>query len=258
LTEAGPDLKRMRSAATGLLPDEEHRALEERLEQDPGLVQELGPDLKRMRAYVSGLLTDEEHRAFEERLEQDPDLVQELEQLLRFREGLEILRQRGYFSKAHSRNRVLRMWVPAFAACLVAAIGLFLWQRQDGGPAPALTASIGKDTVLVPVTEHFTFLATRGGATPDLYSPGSGLLEFRIRPSAAAATSRYRVTLTYTDEEPAKPIGTLSHLAVADGYVYAYADASRLSPGSYVLRIEAESTTDTTHEPPFPFNLHTR
>lgn len=211
-----------------------------------------------MWAYVTGRLPAAEHRAFEERLEQDPDLVQELEQLLRFREGLEILRQEDYFRKAPPRSRALRIWVPALAACLVAAITLFFWHRQDAGSAPVLSASISNDSAgaLVPVVAHYTFVPTRGGAAQDLYPPSSGLLEVRIMPGAAPSTSRYRVTLTYTDEEPARPIGTVNHLSVAaNGYVYTYADASRLSPGSYVLRIEPENATDHSYES-FALNLH--
>jgi len=64
------------------------------------------------------------------------------------------------------------------------------------------------------------------------------------------------MTLVQQDEgESSKPVGAAAGLALgADGYVHGYADASRLGPGRYVLRIGPEAETPGTVET-FPFNL---
>jgi len=52
-----------------------------------------------------------------------------------------------------------------------------------------------------------------------------------------------------------RPVGAAAGLALsADGYVHGYADAARLGPGRYVLRIEPDAETPATAET-FPFNL---
>lgn len=220
-----------------------------------------GRDFERMQDYVVGRLSDDEHRAFEDRLVRDPGLVDELERSLRLSEGLHQLRAQGYFDKAASRPGVSRIWLPILAAAAMAGLALFLWLQPSTGPSPVLTASLESRTagVAPSVAAHFTFVAVRESSTPDLDLPPGGVIEFRAAPATRMTASRYRMTLTQQDEgRSPKPVGAVAGLAVsADGYVHGYADASRLGPGSYVLRIEPDA------EPPgtavvFPFNLRAR
>jgi hypothetical protein len=216
-------------------------------------VVEVGPDLKRLRDYVAGRLSEEDRQTLEARLAQDPALVQELEQLMRFREGLQLLASQAEPVRREPRVSRLRRWAPFLAAAAVAGIALLLWTNHLSAPDAILTASVAKDTTgaFVPVAAHFTFVTTRGVSVPDLYRPAGGLIELRAYPATVA--HRYRVTLSRADDDPPSTVGTVTELAVApDGYVHSYADASRLSSGSYALRLEP---MDGSASETFSFNL---
>jgi hypothetical protein len=218
-------------------------------------------DFERMQDYVVGRLSDDEHRAFEDRLVRDPGLVHEFEQSLRLGEGLHQLRAQGYFDKATSRARGSRIWLPLLAAAAIAGLALFLWLQSSTGPSPLLTASLESRTagVAPSVAAHFTFVAVRESSTPDLDLPAGGVIELRVAPAVHMSASRYRMTLVQQDEGGgSKPVGAVAGLALsADGYVHGYADASGLGPGSYILRIEPDAETPGTAEV-FPFNLRAR
>jgi hypothetical protein len=220
-----------------------------------------GRDLERMQDYVVGRLSDDEHRAFEDRLVRDPALVHEFEQSLRLGEGLHQLRAQGYFDDAAPRAGGSRIWLPLLAAAAIAGVALFLWLQPSTGPSPVLTASLESRSagVAPSVAAHFTFVAVRDSSTPDLDLPAGGVIEFRAAPATHIPASRYRMTLVQQDEGGgSKPVGAVAGVALsADGYVHGYADASRLGPGSYMLRIEPDAATAGTTEV-FPFSLRAR
>ena len=222
---------------------------------------EVGRDSERMQDYIVGRLSDHEHRAFEDRLVRDPGLVHELEQSLRLSDGLHQLRAQGYFDKAASRAGGSRIWLPVLAAASIAGLALLLWLQPSTGPSPVLTASLDSRAPAVgpPVAAHFTFVAVRGSAIPDLNLPSGGVIEFRAAPATHLRASRYRMTLVRQDEGGAsKPVGAAAGLQLsADGYVHGYADAARLESGSYLLRIEPDARAPGTGEV-FPFNLRAR
>ena len=219
-------------------------------------------DFTAMQDYLVGRLSDDQCRAFEDRLLRDPQLVAELEQSLRMREGLEQLRMQGHLGKRLVRRIGPRTWLPALAAAACAGLALFLWTHRSAGPSPVLLASLEPRTaanVAPAVAAHFTFVSVRGGSTPDLDLPFAGLIEIRAAPAERITNTRYRVTLARQDlGGPVEPVGDLAGLALsADGYVHCYADAARLSEGTYVLRVEPDTTTPGMAEV-FPFNLRAR
>jgi hypothetical protein len=214
-------------------------------------------DFERMRDYVVGRLSDDERQTFEDRLVRDTDLVRELEQSLRMREGLEQLRQQGYFGRTFARApRGWRMWVPALAAAGIAGLTLILWVQPRSLTPGVLRASLDSGAgVSQPVSAQFTFRAMRGSSAPELDLPARGLIELRAAPAARAAVSRFRLTLAHSEGGSLQPVGTLSGLAVGpDGYVHCYTDAARLAPGSYVIRIESDGAAAGTAET-FAFKL---
>jgi hypothetical protein len=220
-------------------------------------------DLDRVRDYLVGRLSEEDRRSFEERMARDPQLVREFEQALELREGLKELQAQGYFIKPLARPgavaRRLRTWLPLLAAAAITGIAFILWTQRSVAPSGVLTASpesAATTTGVATVAAHFTFVSMRGAATPDLDLPSSGLIEFRAAPGMHGSTSLYRMTLVRTDETgPSRSLGTLSELPLGgDGYVRGYADAARLSPGGYLLRIDSGSTGAGASEE-FTFNL---
>ena len=220
-----------------------------------------GSDFTTLQKFIVGRLSDDEHRAFEERLVREPALVRELEQSLRMREGLQQLRTQGYFGRAPSRGGRLRFWAPALAAAAVAGLALFLWLSHVSAPSPILMASLesrAAGDVTPSVAAHFTFAAFRGSSVPDLDLPRAGLIEIRAAPSTRQ-TIPYRVTLVR--KQPggsAEVVAALTGVVLsADGYLYCYADAYRLMPGRYFLRVEPETVTSGRAEE-FPFKLGAR
>jgi len=176
------------------------------------------------------------------------------------REGLQQLRTRGYVRNAAAHRRSFWNWGPAtLAAAAVAGLALFLWQLRVAGPSPLLTASPAARTAgnVAPLfAAHFTFITVRGGSVPDLVLPPAGLIEIRAAPSMRGKVERFRMTLVRPHEGgAAQTVASLAGLALGtDGYVHGYADAARLAPGSYVLRIQPDTDTPGPADV-FPFNL---
>ena len=211
--------------------------------------------------FIGGRLSDEECHDFENRLVRDPRLARELEQSLRMREGLQQLRTRGYVRNVASRRWSLRSWVPAtLAAATVAGVALFLSQLRVPGPASLLRASPDSraaTNAAAGIAAHFTFVTVRGGSSPDLVLPPAGLIEIRAAPGVRENLEHYRMTLLRPQEGgAAQTVASLDGLALStDGYVHGYADASRLAPGSYVLRLRPDTATPAPADV-FPFNLN--
>jgi hypothetical protein len=213
---------------------------------------DIGHEFERLRNYTDDRMSDDERLTFERDLVSDPGLVRELEHSLRLREALQHLREQGKLPRAKSRTTPARLWVPVMAAAVLAGVALLLRMQVETRASPVLTATLQPPAA---VTAHFTFVATRESSTPDLALPAGGAMEFRAAPQRLEH-SRYRMTLVRQDDAASvKPVAVVSDLAMhADGYVYAYADAARLTPGRYVLRVEPEAGTAGTTEQ-FAFNL---
>jgi hypothetical protein len=99
----------------------------------------------------------------------------------------------------------------------------------------------------------------RGGSAPNVDLPPAGLIEIRAAPTTRQTVQRYRVTLVRQEDGGfAESVAALDGLVLStDGYVHCYADATRLSPGSYVLRLQSDSHSPGLAEE-FPFNLRAR
>ena len=224
-------------------------------------------DWVRMRDYIAGRLSDDESLAFEDRLLSDPGLARELEQALRLREGLHRLREQGYVRRAPTRRIGSRFWLPALVAAAAAGVALVLgvyrgaWMHRATGPSTVLMESLESRSAGAGqlIAAHFTFVPVRGSSTPDLDLPSAGLIEFRVAPASRIGSLRYRVTLLRRNQANAlEPLATLAGATLsADGYVHAQADAARLEPGSYALRIEPDAAVPGLAAT-FPFNLRNR
>jgi hypothetical protein len=218
---------------------------------------DVGRDFERMQGYVAGRLSDDEQRSFEDRLARDPSLVAELEQWLRFREGLEHLKERGYFDAIAARAAKTRAaWLPAVLAAGIAALAAFLWLRPHTGAPALLSATLPAGhgaASAAGISAHFTFVTVRGQMTPDLDLPAGGLIELRALP--VGGPGNFRVELARaTGNGETRPVAAISAAPSVDGYVYAYADAARLEPGTYVLSVRPQDASGVAES--FRFNLH--
>ena len=262
--------------AQGIADREPHAARQGGIERDerrtfvvgspPGARGELlrvERDFERMRDYVRGRLPDDERRTFEDRLVRDPVLVREFEHTLRLREGLEQLREQGYFAGLAPLNtRLLTMWMLALAAAAIAALAVILWVQPRTERPGVLLASPGSGatTGAVPlVSARFTFVALRGNTSYDLDRPPAGLIEFRASPEGHVANAHYRMTLARVGQDGAtETLGTLTDMVLGpDGYLHGYGAVSGLAAGHYLLRVEPVGPAAGSALS-FPFELHDR
>ena len=210
--------------------------------------------------FIVGRLSGAELHAFEDRLMRDPALVQELELSLRMREGLQRLRSQGHPLNAAPRSVRLGVWAPLLMAASAAAVALFLWLSRTT-PVPILLSALAPAAAHAasPLAAQFTFVAMRGNSTPRLELPASGMIEIRTAPGAGQLGQRFRVALTrQIPGGTAQPVATVPGLTVgADGWVHCYADAARLTPGSYILHLAPEGSSTQAAEA-FPFTLEQR
>jgi hypothetical protein len=210
-------------------------------------VTDIGGDFLALRDYLAGDLPADQVRAIEDRLERDPKLVRELELHLRMREGLEQVQAQRERAMAAARRRELRAWTSGLAAAAgCAGLALLLW-TQTGGPASSILQTAGQTipATAASITAQFTFIPVRGASKPELDLPAHGLIELRASPGDAEGPMHYRVTLARQDAQGRpEALGALTGVTVSpDGYLHSYVDASRLSRGDYLLRVEPESKT---------------
>lgn len=206
-------------------------------------------DYARLRAYIAGGLPDDECRAFEDRLLRDPQLARELDLSLRMRAGLERLKTQRQLDVADSPN--VPSWAKRLGAAVaaVACIALLLWVRPV--PVPVILAAHPAKTIVA----HYSFISMRGSSVPDLDLPPNGLIELRAVPSSRAPGRLYTVTLVARDPNADRALAILTDVALGDdGYVRSYADAQRLRPGTYELRLQSGSGTDAVKDA-FSFKL---
>jgi hypothetical protein len=231
-----------------------------------------------LRDYIAGRLPDHECRTFEDRLTRDHTLARELDLSLRLSAGLEGLKSQRRFkvsgsstSNNFSRSAFNLSWTKRLvaAAATIACVALLLWVRPTTSPA-ILTSTLKTETNTEaprPVRAHFTFIGTRDSSTPELALPPDGLIELRAAPPSHELGANYSVTLvadasrgdasSADARRPAedRTLASLTNLVVgADGYIRCYADASRLKPGTYELKIGGGSGPKSINAV-YPFTL---
>src|SRR5438309_3652689 len=182
------------------------------------------------------------------------------EQILRFKEGLARLQERGELA-ALLQAPAPRRWLPyAAAAAIVAAtaivaLGALLWLNLSGPATSLLARSPGEFAAYQgqppPIIGTYVLARTRGSASAtDVIVPRTGgAIELRVLPSYPAAG--YSARIRHLDPPADTIIGQIDAGAVApDGYVTVYLDSRQLTPGDYEVSLArpagpgASGTTD--------------
>jgi hypothetical protein len=196
--------------------------------------------------YLAGQLDAAQTEAFERYYEKNPDTVRDIERVLRLREGLAILEERG---ELDALVRARSVWKPALAlaaSIAVLVVGVWLWMAQTvatplAGAVAALGAEHGRP---LRVASTHVFVRTRGAsATSDIVLPAErSAIELRVLPSSRPDDRTYRVVLGQLDAANAvAPIAETSAVASAeDGFVTAYLDSSKVGRGHYVIEVLPE------------------
>jgi hypothetical protein len=190
--------------------------------------------------YLAGQLTPAENEAFERTLAERVELREHTEQVLKLKEGLARLRERGELEallQAPLRSR----WLTYSAAAAIAMISLAVlaWLYLPGsapgvlGLAPRQVAS-GQHPP-PSVGGSYVLARMRGGsATTDL--PRAGVIELRVLPSGLSSPVNYRAQLRAGGAR-GPVVGQVDAPVGADGYVTLYLDAGRLATGDYEVSL---------------------
>jgi hypothetical protein len=206
--------------------------------------------------YLAGQLPANESDAFERAVSEDPNLRDKTEQVLRFREGLARLRERGELDTL-VRTPAPRRWLPyaVAAGVAVAALGILPWLNQP--PPLALLARSPSEFATrqlepPPVLGSYVLARTRGGmALTDVGSGKTvGWIELRAVPSVLSPGARYTVQVRHLDGPARGAIaGQIDRLSAApDGYVTTYLNLHELEPGDYELSLAPSPAAATSLE----------
>lgn len=194
--------------------------------------------------YIAGQLPEPERLEYEARLLSSPEAVAELEATARLKVGLEKLRETGVLANLlRQRSRPFPALVlPLAAGILAIAVSLWLWWPNPWGIGAtpllfnspiALSQKAGHP---LPVAVTVALFNKRGAAsTAVAEKPASaGAVALRVLPTTSDRTHRYRLSLYHLRHADSEKLSEISALVPAeDGFVEAYADAARLTPGHY-------------------------
>lgn len=195
--------------------------------------------------YAFGRMTESEEQAFEMRMLEDPRLAAEVDVINRMRQGFRVLQQTGELAPLR-RTRFLG-WRSALAAVLAlvtiggALLMLNARSRMSGAP-PVLASSSAelgiKASGRAVATATILLAHSRGQEAPTPFARHSGVIALRILPAMVGDSSAYRATLErLTDKGPETIAANVEAVADPSGFVTLYADASRLTPGTYRLSL---------------------
>lgn len=205
--------------------------------------------------YLAGQLPANECDAFERALSEQPDLRDATEQILRFKEGLTRLHERGELD-ALMRSPSPRRWLPyaAAAALAILALGGLLW-LQISSRAPAMLALSAKAFVtrgenMPSIVGSYLLARTRGGeaSTEVKATQSRGAIELRLLPSALSMDVHYSVRVNRLGESASGTIvGQIdAGPAAPDGYVTVYLNSQQLRPGDYEVSLAPSAASGAT------------
>ena len=217
--------------------------------------------------YLAGQLTPEQSDAFERALSERPDLHHQTEEILKFREGLARLQERGELAGLLQASAP-RRWLPYAAAAAIAAVALaaVLWLNPSR-PFSALLARSPSGFAEhqgqpPPIVGTYVLARMRGGGAAAIDADvqrRAGALELRILPSATYTAGRFRaVVRRVAGPDSATLAGPIEVGPTApDGYVTVYLDSRHLAPGYYELSL-AEFESDGSGGTVDRFVIHLR
>lgn len=197
--------------------------------------------------YLAGQLSEEQAAEFEAHYAQDPDAVREIERVLRLKEGLAVLKERGELD-ALLRERPRSYWQPALglaASLLVIVVGVWLWMGRtvESSPIAATLAGLtsNQGTLLHTASSHVLVKMRGPSGLLDIQLPRErSAIELRIIPSTRPSNGEFDVALGKVDE-PSKRVDivgrTQAHASAEDGVVVAYLDSAQLTPGRVMVQL---------------------
>jgi hypothetical protein len=198
--------------------------------------------------YLAGQLNVREAEEFEAHYANDPDTVRQIERVLRLKEGLAVLRERGELDALLRERSYAAYWKPALALAAgiaVLMVGVWLWigystMSPIAATLAELTDSQGQQ--LHTASTHVLVKMRGPAAILDIPLPAErSAIELRMIPSARPSNGAFRVQLAKIDPQQNNrvvPVGeTRAHAGAEDGVVVAYLDSAKLSPGEIQVQL---------------------
>lgn len=202
--------------------------------------------------YLADQLSDEEREAFEAYYLEHPDVVQELETTARFKAGLGELQRSGELDAViRGRPRLFNTRFLAAAAAVAAiAVGIaFYINRPTVGPLLAATPAMLQTNggMQLAVTSAHQIMRTRSAAADaTIQLPATAhAIELEILPEVKEPAASYRVSLARLDGNEERPLAEVEPLSPNEnGFIEVYLDSRGLEPGSYIIKLTNDSSTD--------------
>jgi hypothetical protein len=203
--------------------------------------------------YLAGQLSARESEEFERALSERADLCDETEQVLKFKEGLTRLRERGELDEL-LRARSVDRWLSyaAAAAVVIFCLATLVWFYLPRGSSTVLALSPGQFASghpAPPVLGTYVLARTRG-STATAEVTRAGLVELRILPSVLSPTIAYRAQVRHLEGAGGgRSVAQIdAGSATADGYVTLYLDSSQLQSGEYEILLAPASSAGVQAE----------
>jgi hypothetical protein len=213
--------------------------------------------------YLTGQLNEAESSAFEERVASQPEFYRQIETILRFKEGLAILHQRGELELLMKGRRWPRGITRAVAAAaIIAGIALWVWWLPPKG-APGMlarsSAKIVSTSTTLPGGPQYLLIRTRDPSKPvEIELSGAQrAIELKVLPAESNSGEKYRITLERLSlDGRASSLQKIDDISPgADGYLDLCLDASQLAVGSYVLLVQTVGALGPMPPKPERFDL---
>lgn len=192
--------------------------------------------------YVAGQLDEAESAAFEAHYAQDADTVHDIERMLRFKEGLAVLQDRGELDALVRGRNYWRPGLGIAAGIAALAIGAWVWMGQAHTVSPIVSTiaalNEGHAQPLRVASTHMLVRTRSMSSVIRVPLPAEpSAIELRIFPSSRPANGDFRVLLGQLDAANAvAPVAeTRAVASTADGFVTAWLDSAKLSRGRYAI-----------------------
>jgi hypothetical protein len=196
--------------------------------------------------YLAGQLDAAQSAEFEAYYARHPEVVRDIERLLRLKEGLAVLEERGELDAIVRRRDYWRPALGLAAGIAVLVVGVWLWIGHTTiapvvSTIAALTDQSGEP---LHVASTHMLVKIRGPAVVvGIQLPTKrSAIELQMIPSSRPDSGGFRVLLGQLDAADAiAPLGETRALAnSADGFVTAYLDSAQLSRGRYAIELQPE------------------
>ena len=197
--------------------------------------------------YLAGQLDAAQSAEFEGHYAHHPEVVRDIERMLRLKEGLAVLEERGELGAiVRKRQQYWRPGLGLAAGIAALVVGVWLWIGHTTIAPVVSTIAALTDPSGQPLHVASTHMLVKMRGPPVVVGiplpKERSAIALQMIPSSRPESGGFRVLLGQLDAANAvAPVGETRALAnSADGFVTAYLDSAQLSRGRYVIELLPE------------------